>query len=205
MRYNYILKFIIIGDASVGKSNILSSFLSKYYNAEHETTIGVDFGTKIVKRNELVYKLQIWDTAGQETFRSIVRAYYRGTVGCLLVYDVTNRKSFESLTYWIEDLKSNIPDVSVVLIGNKIDLNGSRVVSSDEGLEFAEKHNIIYFETSTKTSQNINECMMYLIDNASTQNQNLGTKTSNYQDYVQISNINTESNSWWKWRYSCWS
>lgn len=163
--YHYILKFIIIGDSSVGKSNILLRFTDNRFHSSHDTTIGVEFATKIISRQNTIYKLQIWDTAGQETFRSITRSYYRGTIGCLMVYDITNRESFESLEYWISDLQKYCDqNMVIVLIGNKTDLEDKRKVSFDEGKEFADKHKISFFETSAKTGDKISDCFVDAVD-----------------------------------------
>jgi len=162
--YDCILKFIIIGSSTVGKSNILLQFTDKRFTHNSDLTIGIEFATKLVSRNKTVYKLQIWDTAGQETFRSLIRSYYRGTLGCLLVYDITRRESFESMESWITELKNYVPNVSVVLVGNKIDLETRREVETEEGIEFAQKHGLAFFETSAKTAQNIDQCFNCLID-----------------------------------------
>jgi Ras-related protein Rab-2A len=162
--YDCILKFIIIGSSTVGKSNILLQFTDKRFTHNSDLTIGIEFATKLVSRNKTVYKLQIWDTAGQETFRSLIRSYYRGTLGCLLVYDITRRESFESMESWLTELKNYVPNVSVVLVGNKIDLDAQREVETEEGIEFAQKHGLAFFETSAKTAQNIDQCFNYLID-----------------------------------------
>ena len=157
--YDYILKFIVVGDSTVGKSNILLRFTDNRFQSSHDSTIGVEFATKVISKKNTTYKLQLWDTAGQEMFRSITRSYYRGTIGCLMVYDITNRKSFESINYWIEDLKKYCdPNTVIILLGNKSDLNEARQVSKSEGQELAKMHKIDFFETSAKLDENISEC-----------------------------------------------
>lgn len=162
--YDCLLKFIIIGSSTVGKSNILLQFTDKRFLQNNDLTIGIEFATKKVSRNGTVYKLQIWDTAGQETFKSLVRSYYRGTLGCLLVYDITRRESFETLESWLIELRTHAPNVSIVLVGNKIDLEEKREVSTEEGIEFAEKNGLAFFETSAKTAHNVDQCFNNLID-----------------------------------------
>ncbi len=101
-------------------------------------------------------KLQIWDTAGQETFKSITRSYYRGSIGGILVYDVTNRESFANLARWLEETRSYSNDkISLMLVGNKSDLADKRVVSQEEGAEFAKRHQLMFVETSAKTNSNV--------------------------------------------------
>jgi Ras-related protein Rab-2A len=106
-------------------------------------------------------KLQIWDTAGQESFRSITRSYYRGAAGALLVYDITRRETFTSLQYWLEDAhKYSNENISIMLVGNKSDLDGRRAVSTEEGQAFADEHGLIFVETSAKTAQNVEEAFV---------------------------------------------
>ena len=103
INYDYLLKYIIIGDAAVGKSNLLLRFAQNDFKMEYQLTIGVEFGAKNIEINNKKYRLQIWDTAGQENYRSITRAYYKNSVCAILVYDITNRDSFEHISSWIDD------------------------------------------------------------------------------------------------------
>ena len=156
VNFHYLLKYIIIGDASVGKSNILLKYAHNQFKAEYQLTIGVEFGAKNIKIKDKIYRIQIWDTAGQENFRSITRAYYKNSVCALVVYDITNRQSFENVKAWIEDCKSQSPStILMVLVGNKIDLDSSRAVSTEEGEDFANMNGMPFFETSAKSGENI--------------------------------------------------
>jgi Ras-related protein Rab-2A len=188
---------VIVGDSNVGKSCILLKFINANFRDNHDLTIGVEFGTKIINLNKnnlnvnqceilnnssdelisnnnknnidndlLAIKLQIWDTAGQETFKSITRAFYRGAAGVLLVYDLTNRKSFENILSWLSEIQlNNINNKPVIiLVGNKNDLD-NREVSYDEGISIAQKYNLLYIETSAKTSFNINLLFIELAKN----------------------------------------
>ena len=160
-KYNYLFKYIIIGDPSVGKSNLLMKFAHNKFTDEYQATIGVEFGAKNITFNNQIYRIQIWDTAGQENFRSITRAYYKNSVCAMVVYDITNRDSFEHVQNWIQDVKDQSPKtVLIVLVGNKIDLEENRAVSYDEGSEFATKNGLIFEETSAKTGQGIEEIFM---------------------------------------------
>ena len=161
VNYSYLFKYIIIGDSAVGKSNILLRYIHDNFNEEFQSTIGVEFGAKNIKLEDKVYRIQIWDTAGQETFRSITRAYYKNSVCAFVVYDITNRNSFQNVKSWIEDCRKQSPKtVFMVLIGNKVDLEGSRQVSYEEGSVFAEKNGMLFFETSAKTGKNIEEIFL---------------------------------------------
>jgi len=153
--HNYLFKYIIVGDAGVGKSCLLLQFTDKRFRAEHDMTIGVEFGHRIIDWDDEKIKLQIWDTAGQEAFRSITRAYYRGAVGALLVYDISRRGSFDHLAQWLADARQHAqPNMVIALIGNKCDLE-RREVSYSEGQSFAEQHGLVFLECSAKTGQNV--------------------------------------------------
>ncbi|KAH7825280.1 Rab2b [Monocercomonoides exilis] len=148
-------KYIVVGDMSVGKSCLLLQFLERRFNPAHDMTVGVEFGTRIVHFGSENVKLHIWDTAGQESFRSITKSYYRGAVGALLVYDVTRRITFDHLLRWADDLnKYCSADLVVALVGNKTDLP-QREVSYEEGESFAREANMLFFETSAKTSDGV--------------------------------------------------
>ena len=156
MEYKYLFKIIIIGDANIGKSCLLLRFIDKSYRENHDLTIGVEFGCKIINLLGTKIKLQIWDTAGQEAFKSIIRAYYRNTAGVLLVYDVTNRNTFNNIKLWLEDINkySNNPINSIILVGNKIDLE-NREITYIEGEALANEYNLLFIETSAKVFINI--------------------------------------------------
>jgi len=164
MSYRYVLKFIIVGDTSTGKSCLLLRFTDDKFMVDHDITIGVEFGSKILFGDtDSGAKLQIWDTAGQDNFRSITRSYYRGCAGALLVYDVTRRESFEHIHSWLADV-DKLCDAEcrpvVALVGNKTDLEHKRQVSTEEGREFAHKHNLMFFETSARTGTNVNSAFI---------------------------------------------
>eukprot|EP00612_Vaucheria_litorea_P008727 CAMPEP_0171475764 /NCGR_PEP_ID=MMETSP0946-20130122/3187_1 /TAXON_ID=109269 /ORGANISM="Vaucheria litorea, Strain CCMP2940" /LENGTH=201 /DNA_ID=CAMNT_0012005893 /DNA_START=25 /DNA_END=627 /DNA_ORIENTATION=- len=156
MSYAYLFKYIIIGDTGVGKSCLLLQFTDKRFQPLHDLTIGVEFGARMIEVDKQSIKLQIWDTAGQESFRSITRSYYRRAAGALLVYDVTRRDTFNHLTRWLEEAKENThPDMIIMLIGNKSDLEHRRAVSYKEGKQFASENGLIFLETSAKTASNV--------------------------------------------------
>ena len=156
LNFNYLLKYIVIGDSSVGKSNILLRYTHNQFNEEYQSTIGVEFGAKNINLNNKIYRIQIWDTAGQENFRSITRAYYKNSVCALFVYYITKRESFENVLSWIQDCRNQSPKtIIMVLVGNKNDLENLREVSYDEGEEFAKNNNMIFFEISAITGKNV--------------------------------------------------
>ena len=160
VNFDYLFKYIIIGDAAVGKSNLLLRYTHGQFKPEYQLTIGVEFGAKNISILNKTYRIQIWDTAGQENFRSITRAYYKNSACALVVYDISNRESFDNISSWIEDCKSQSPQtIFMVLVGNKTDLEleNKRAVSFEEGQELAEKNKMMFFETSAKSGKNVDE------------------------------------------------
>ena len=159
--YNFLFKYILIGDVSVGKTNLLMRFTQNKFTEDYEGTIGVEFGTKTVKIKQKEYHIQIWDTAGSEQFRPITRSYYKNSVCAFVVYDISNRESFQNISQWIEDVQDNSPKtITFVLIGNKIDLVDIRQVSYEEGEEFAIRKGFLFGETSAKTGENVDAIFM---------------------------------------------
>jgi Ras-related protein Rab-1A len=161
--YDYLLKFVIIGDSGVGKSCVLLRFGNDCFTESFISTIGVDFIFRNINvvhpisNKENIVKLQVWDTAGQDRFRSITSAYYRGADGLLIVYDITDRQSFINVKEWITEAKKYADEnMHIILLGNKNDRE-DRKVTYDEGLKMAKELKIEYFaEISAKTSDNIN-------------------------------------------------
>lgn len=160
MQNNYNFKYIIIGDACVGKSCLLLRYIDKRFEQMHDTTIGVDFGSKDIYFSECNtnVKIQIWDTAGQESFKSIIRSYFRGAIGAFIVFDITKKDTFDNVKSWLNEVKNYCnANINITLVGNKIDLENKRIISREEALDFANNNNINYIETSAKTGYNVNE------------------------------------------------
>ena len=155
----YRFKYIIVGQPSVGKSNIILRFVKGQFNEKYNVTIGVDYSSKNINIGDETAKLEIWDTAGQEEFRSLTKNYYQSSTCSLVVYDISSRDSFNAVKNWIDDCKNFGPKtLKIILIGNKCDLDSTlRQVSYDEGKEYAEELKIDFYETSALTGQNINE------------------------------------------------
>ncbi|KAG5179677.1 ras family-domain-containing protein [Tribonema minus] len=163
----YTLKFVLVGDSSVGKSQLVSRFSKNLFLPETSSTVGMEFATR-----ELAYyggarlKAQVWDTAGQERFHSLTQAYYRGAVGALLVYDVTSRASFEGARRWLRQIRDNAHrNIAVSLVGNKSDRGGGaqRAVTTAEGVAFAEANGMDFVETSAATGENVETAFRRLI------------------------------------------
>jgi len=158
-----VFKFILVGDTGVGKSSILLKYTEKRFENEHNVTVGVDFRSKVINyENKAMIKLQIWDTAGQETFGSIVRSFYRDAAAIFLVYNVKDKLSFEAVYKWLDEVKSNCEtDPIYILVGNQADNEQGREVSYDEGVEFMKENDIsFFFETSAADGKNIELAFM---------------------------------------------
>jgi small GTP-binding protein len=151
-----MFKFIIVGNSAVGKSCLLLQFDEGRFQPIHDVTVGVTFSIKMVKIDGQDVKVQIWDTAGQEIFRSITRSYYRDSACAIIVYDITDRISFEKIEDWIRDVRNLAPpDCLLVLCGNKLDLATSRVIATSQGQDLADRHGLLFFETSASTGENV--------------------------------------------------
>ncbi|KAM3138710.1 hypothetical protein pb186bvf_009274 [Paramecium bursaria] len=154
----YLFKYIIIGDTGVGKSCLLLQFIDKRFRSKHDVTIGVEFGARIIKLQNQNIKLSIWDTAGQESFRSITRSYYRSAAAAIIVYDISRRDSFVNVTKWLEEAKQNgNTNLTFLLVGNKSDLEQERQVSFEEAKQFAHSNDIGFMETSAKSNHNVDQ------------------------------------------------
>jgi len=149
------LKILIIGQSGVGKSSLLLRFTDDVFDPDQPATIGVDFKVKTLDIEGNLVKLAIWDTAGQERFRTLTPSYYRGAQGAILVYDVSSRQSFERLDPWLVELNTYSTKTNIVkmLVGNKIDKD--RVVSREEGLQFARRHAMLFIEASAKSREGV--------------------------------------------------
>ena len=164
--YNMLFKIVLVGDSSVGKTNLFLRYIKNEFDPQTKATIGVEFGTKIIKINNYNIKIQIWDTAGQERYKSITSAYYKGAQGAFLVYDITNKSSFLNIDKWIRDLKNNGDEKIVLfLIGNKNDLNDDRVIDTNEGKNKAKENKMFFLETSAKNNDNVNKAFDEIINN----------------------------------------
>lgn len=156
--FDYLFKFLVIGSAGAGKSCILHQFIEKKFKQDSSHTIGVEFGSRVISVGDKLVKLQIWDTAGQERFRSVTRSYYRGAAGALLVYDIASRESYNALANWLADARSLAsPNIVVLMVGNKSDLEAERQVTFLEASRFAQENELMFVEASALTGHNIEQ------------------------------------------------
>ena len=156
--YDYLFKLLLIGDSGVGKSCLLLRFADDTYTESYISTIGVDFKIRSIELDGKTVKLQIWDTAGQERFRTITSSYYRGAHGIIIVYDVTDKESFQNIQHWLQEIDKYANEgVMKLLVGNKSDLQSKKVVSYDEAKELADSLGIGFIETSAKNAHNVEQ------------------------------------------------
>jgi len=154
--HNLLFKIVLIGDSGVGKSNLMIRYTVGEFNLESQSTIGVEFMCKVLKIESQNVKLQIWDTAGQERFRSISRSIYHGAKGIMIVYDITNQQSFDDVPTWINELSRHVnPDTTVMLVGNKADLEHLRQVPRETAEAYAREQHMAFMETSALDSSNV--------------------------------------------------
>ncbi|XP_036409762.1 ras-related protein Rab-3B-like [Megalops cyprinoides] len=163
--FDCMFKILIIGNSSVGKTSFLFRYADDCFSTSFVSTVGIDFKVKTIYRHDKRIKLQIWDTAGQERYRTITTAYYRGAMGFILMYDITNVDSFNAVQDWATQVKTYSWDnAQIVLVGNKCDLEGERAVSAEKGSHLAEQLGFEYFEASAKESINVQLVFERLVD-----------------------------------------
>ena len=156
--YEMMFKVVLVGDSFVGKTNIMSKYIKNEFHEDSKATVGVEFGSKQFTIEGHSIKAQIWDTAGQERYKAITSAYYKGAKGAFIVYDITRKQSFESVEKWVNDVTA-VADkkITIILIGNKSDLEDQRQVTKEQGQEKANKLEIAFMETSAFSGDNLDK------------------------------------------------
>ena len=166
MSYNEKCQLLIIGDASVGKTSIFSRFTTGFFSAHYVATIGIDNYKKDITIDDKIVRVQLWDTAGAEKYYSLTKGFFRNAQGIMVVFDVTNSETYDNVRHWTQSIKthigSDIERIPVIIIGNKIDLEEREIVKEDAIL-YAKELGCLYFETSAKTGENINETILFLV------------------------------------------
>ena len=160
-----LYKILLLGDSSVGKTCFLMRYSDNTFQEIHMSTIGLDYKLKNVQLDDgNIVKIQIWDTAGQDRFRSITKNYYKGAHGIILIYDITSRKTFDNIKNWVTQIKEEVSEkVSIILVGNKIDDEKNRKVSTEEGEKMAKECGFDFYETSAKSGINIDKTFNDLV------------------------------------------
>ncbi|XP_063283883.1 ras-related protein Rab-3B [Pelobates fuscus] len=163
--FDYMFKLLIIGNSSVGKTSFLFRYADDTFTSAFVSTVGIDFKVKTVYRNDKRVKLQIWDTAGQERYRTITTAYYRGAMGFILMYDITNEASYTAVQDWATQIKTYSWDnAQVILVGNKCDMEDERIVPSEKGMQLADQLGFEFFEASAKENIQVKQVFERLVD-----------------------------------------
>ncbi|KAF0984101.1 hypothetical protein FDP41_008016 [Naegleria fowleri] len=164
--YDYLYKIVVIGDSAVGKSSLIVRFAKNEFKFNTKPTIGVDFASKDITYDSKCILGHIWDTAGQEKYQATAPALYRGALGAMIVFDISNRQSFENLERWLTQLKKyGEPDCVNIIVGNKSDLQHLRQVSVEEASQYAQKHGAYYMETSALNASNVEKAFSSLLQN----------------------------------------
>ena len=158
------IRLLLLGDSSVGKTSILNKYIANKFIENNIATLGVEYMDKTVDYNNFKIKLQIWDTSGEEKYRSITKSYYKNAEGLLVIFDITNEESFNHVKNWINEAKDNNSDIKIILVGNKLDFENERKVAKDRAIKFAENNSLQYFETSAKSGKNIHKSFKAMID-----------------------------------------
>ena len=163
--YDIKLKIMLLGDSTVGKTSILRRYCKNEFSNKYATTIGIDFQFKNMIKFDKRIRLQIWDTAGQERYKVVAKNYFNSSDGFVILYDITNKESFQNVTSWISQINDIASKaVKFILFGNKNDLEESRIVKKNEGENMAKKYSMLFYETSAKTGENINEGFDFLVN-----------------------------------------
>ncbi|XP_077996973.1 ras-related protein Rab-8A-like [Glandiceps talaboti] len=197
--YDFLFKLLLIGDSGVGKTCVLFRFSEDAFNATFISTIGIDFKIRTIELDGKKIKLQIWDTAGQERFRTITTAYYRGAMGIMLVYDITNEKSFDNIKNWIRNIEEHAAaDVEKMILGNKCDMEDRRQVSKERGEALAIEYGIKFMETSAKLSINVEEAFNTLARDIKAKMDKKMESGSAGKSAVKVTETQTKKSSAWK-------
>jgi len=194
MSTNYIIKILTLGATQVGKTSIVLRYSEDKFNYNKIATIGIDFKIKIIKKGNERIKVSIYDTAGQERFQNIVKHYYKGANGVLLIYDITKRDTFKNLDFWIKDLEDNsdIDNLFIYLIGNKNDMEDKREVSWVEASNYAKEKKLPYIEVSAKTGNNIQKLFDEVIKGAMTKMLTNENKDNSLNESIRLSFLDQE-------------
>ena len=166
--FEFPLKVIVIGDTCVGKTNFIFHFVENRFSLNYVSTVGFDYRSKIITlpKSKKKVKLQIWDTAGQERYNSVNKNLFQKVQGVIIMYDITNRASFENINKWLYLLSQNVSDKAKILVGSKLDLSEEkRIVTEEEGQNLADKNNMPFYETSSKTGENVEKIFFTLAQN----------------------------------------
>ncbi|XP_064607013.1 ras-related protein Rab-23-like [Liolophura sinensis] len=158
------IKVVVVGNGAVGKSSMIQRYCKGIFTSEYKKTIGVDFLERQIEVNAEDVRLMLWDTAGQEEFDAITKAYYRGAQACVLAFSTVDRESFDALETWKKKVEDEVGEIGMVIVQNKIDLIDDAVVTVEEAENLAKKLSLRFYRTSVKDNLNVDEVFRYLAD-----------------------------------------
>ena len=167
MTYDEKIQLILIGESGVGKTSLIRRYTNNIFNTNHLETIGIEFFNKEERINDQIIQIKLWDTAGQEIFHSLTKNFYRKADGIIIVYDITNKESFERIQDWVKSVYDNTDtykEIQMIIVGNKIDLEERREVSKEEGLKIGKYFEIDFFEASAKNAEGVKNFMIKIIE-----------------------------------------
>lgn len=191
--YDYLIKCLVIGDSGIGKSSLMLRFTNDVFSNEYISTIGVDFKIKTIALENKTIKYQIWDTAGQDRFRTITSSYYRGSNAILICYDVTEKETFQNVKKWLEEVKRYATgNPLLILCGTKSDLSNKRQISTIDGKNYATDNNMLFFETSAKNNLNVKEIFESIANNKINNKNNLINDINNKNNFINNKTVNLQ-------------
>ena len=167
MTYDERIQLIMVGESGVGKTSLIRRYTNNIFNINHLETIGIEFFNKEERINDQIIQIKLWDTAGQEIFHSLTKNFYRKADGIIIVYDITNKESFERIQDWVKSVYDNTDtykEIQMIIVGNKIDLEERREVSKEEGLKIGKYFEIDFFEASAKNAEGVRNFMIKIIE-----------------------------------------
>ena len=167
MTYDERIQLIMVGESGVGKTSLIRRYTNNIFNTNHLETIGIEFFNKEERINDQIIQIKLWDTAGQEIFHSRTKNFYRKADGIIIVYDITNKESFERIQDWVKSVYDNTDtykEIQMIIVGNKIDLEERREVSKQEGLKIGKYFEIDFFEASAKNAEGVRNFMIKIIE-----------------------------------------
>ena len=166
MTYDEKIQIILVGESDVGKTSLIRRYTNNIFNSNHLETIGIEFYNKEEKINNKIIQIKFWDTAGQEIFHSLTKNFYRKADGIIIVYDITNKESFERVQDWIKSIYDNtdtFKEIQMIIVGNKIDLEEMREVKKEDGVKIGKYYEIDFYEASAKNDEGVNNFMIKII------------------------------------------
>ena len=166
MTYDEKIQIILVGESGVGKTSLIRRYTNNIFNSNHLETIGIEFYNREEKINNKIIQIKFWDTAGQEIFHSLTKNFYRKADGIIIVYDITNKESFERIQDWIKSIYDNTDtykEIQMIIVGNKIDLEEMREVTKEDGIKIGKYYEIDFYEASAKNAEGVNNFMIKII------------------------------------------